>query len=142
MSTRRRSRVNNAALMGLLALISLASCKAIDTMPPDLPCREAGYAIAARTAECTGDTELGQARYDRFREEFTCIEWSPEDPMLTDTGATVHAEDLFSCAFTIRNVPCELEPELGDDLGAWLALDPGCTWVVDSGTAADSGGTP
>ena len=67
-----------------------------------------------------------------------CIEWEADDPALDGSGA----EDLFSCAFTIRNVPCELEPELGDDLGAWLALDPGCTWVVDSGTAADSGGTP
>lgn len=119
----------------LAALVLLVACAPITTMPPDLPCREAGYAIAARTAQCTGDAALGEARYAAFREAYTCIEWSPDDPQLTDTGALTHAEDLFSCAFTLRNLPCELVEELGDDLDAWLALDPGCTWVVEPAAA-------
>ena len=48
-----------------------------------------------------------------------------------DTGATIGPEDLFSCAFTLRNVPCETVKELGDDIGAWLNLDPGCSWVAE-----------
>lgn len=79
----------------LLPLLLLGGCDPIDPMPPDLPCREAGYAIAARTAECTGDAQLGQERYDAYRAEFECIEWSPDDPELMDTAGPA-AEDLFS----------------------------------------------
>ncbi|MFO0006047.1 MAG: hypothetical protein ACK559_33475, partial [bacterium] len=48
------------ALSGAL----LGGCDPIEPMPSDLPCREAGYAIAARTTQCTGDAALGQARYE------------------------------------------------------------------------------
>ena len=125
------------ALSGAL----LGGCDPIEPMPSDLPCREAGYAIAARTTQCTGDAALGQARYERFRAQYACIRWQADDPRLAesvsisgggglDTGGTPHAADLWSCAFTLRNVPCELEPELGDDIDAWMDLDPGCSWVA------------
>lgn len=110
-------------------LLLLAGCDPIAPMPADLPCREAGYAIAARTAECTGNVELGQSRYERYRSQWSCIEWSADDPLLLDT-ANPGPEDLFSCAFTLRNLPCEMVDELGNDIGAWLELDPGCSWVA------------
>lgn len=113
----------------VLPVLALAGCDPIDPMPADLPCREAGYAIAARTAECTGDAELAQKRYDAYRAEFQCIEWSADDPELMDTAGPA-AEDLFSCAFTLRNLPCEFVDDLGDDVEAWLSMDPGCTWVA------------
>ena len=115
--------------VGLALVALLGGCAPLDPMPADLPCREAGYAIAARTAECTGDNALGQARYDAYRADFECIEWSPDDPELIDTAGPA-AEDLFSCAFTLRNLPCEMVAELGDDVEAWLRKDPGCTWVA------------
>ncbi len=117
------------SLRPLVALAALAGCDSISPMPVDLPCREAGYAIAARTAECTGDIALGERRYERYRAQFACIEWSADDPALWDTG-NVGAEDLFSCSFTIRNLPCEVVADLGDDIEAWLSTDPGCTWVA------------
>lgn len=113
----------------LLLPLLLAGCDPIKPMPEALPCREAGYAIAARTAQCTGDVDLGEQRYDAYRAQFECIEWAADDPVLLDT-ATPEAEQLFSCAFTIRNLPCEVVDELGDDIEAWLSTDPGCTWVA------------
>ena len=113
----------------LPALLLLTGCDPIQPMPADLPCREAGYAIAARTAECTGDGALGQARYDAYRADFECIEWDADDPELLDTAGPA-AEDLFSCAFTLRNLPCEMVEDLGDNVEAWLSMDPGCTWVA------------
>ncbi len=112
-----------------LALLLVHGCKPIEPMPEDLPCREAGYAIAARTAECEGDAALGQDRYEAYRAAYTCRTWAPDDPAFEDSG--VHPADLWSCAFTIRNAPCELVDELGDDIGAWLDLDPGCSWVAE-----------
>ena len=106
------------------------ACDPIQPMPPDLPCREAGYAIAARTDACTGDSQAAQDRYDAFRRQYRCIEWEADDPVLLD-DATPNAEDLFSCAFTIRNTACEIVDELGDDIDLWMDLDPGCSWVAE-----------
>lgn len=127
-----RTPLRRGFFAGMLS--ALGGCAPIKPMEPDLPCREAGYAIAARTAECTGDGELAQARYEQFRKEFECIEWKGDDPRFDETGGP-EAEDLFSCAFTIRNLPCETVKELGGDLSAWLATDPGCSWVVKGGGA-------
>ncbi len=114
----------------LWALVPALGCDPIEPAPDDLACREAGYAIAARTAECTGNSTLGQDRYERFVKTHTCIEWSGDDPLFWDTSGR-EAADLWSCAFTIRNAPCELVAELGNDIEAWLALDPGCSWVAE-----------
>lgn len=134
-------------MVGTVGIVGMVGCgDPIQPMPEDLPCREAGYAIAARTVQCTGDAALGQARYDTFREEYTCLLWAADDPRLQDptvwdTGpAKPHPADLFSCAFTLRNLPCELVAELGDDLAAWLAQDPGCTWVATANSAGSGGG--
>lgn len=133
-------RAPRAAALGMLVPLAwtLSACDPIAPMPEDLPCREAGYAIAARTAECTGDAALGQERYESYRKTYSCIEWSPDDPQFWDTAGAVREvgpEDLFSCAHTIRNVPCEMVEELGDDIGAWLNLDPGCSWVAEPKSA-------
>ena len=110
----------------LLAALALGGCQLIEPMPGDQPCKEVGWAIAARTHACTGDVELANARYEDFSDQNDCVEWTADDERL---GA-VPPEDLFSCAFTIRNLPCETVTELGDDLDAWLALDEGCAYVV------------
>ena len=63
--------------------LSLAGCASLQALPPDAPCVEAGYAISRRTFECTGDAELANARFERYRREFECIDlpkWS------VDTG--------------------------------------------------------
>jgi len=111
-------------------VLALAACDPIDPMPADLPCTEARAAIAARTLECTGDAALSDARAAAFDRGFACIPWSADDPALSDTSGP-RPEDLFSCAFTIRNLPCETVAAHGDDLRAWLSEDPGCTWVAE-----------
>lgn len=112
----------------VLSLLVLAGCSPIEPMPPDQPCREAGYAIASRTLSCTGDAKLSQDRYDSFRKDFTCIEWETTDPRFdVDFGP----EDLFGCAFVLSNLPCELVDQYGDDLDAWLAATDSCALVVE-----------
>lgn len=111
-----------------LASILLVGCDPIDPMPPDQPCREAGYAIANRTLSCTGNAELSQTRYDRFRKEFTCIEWAPDDPRYSiDFGP----EDLFGCAYVLSSLPCELVDLYGNDLDTWLRTTDTCALVVE-----------
>lgn len=110
----------------LLALPLVASCAT--TIEPDAFCKEVGYAIAGRTQECTGDTELSEARYLLFEETYTCVEVDPND---TATEDGVKPEDLFACPLAIRNLACELVDQYGDDLDAWLATSPMCELLVE-----------
>jgi hypothetical protein len=109
------------------ALLLLAACHLVEPMPADQPCKEVGWAIAARTHACTGDVEAANTAFEHFEDETSCIEWEADDPRLDELGA----EDLFSCAYTLRNLPCETVEGLGDDIEAWLAADPSCDWVVE-----------
>jgi hypothetical protein len=112
----------------------LTACATLDVMPPDQPCLEAGFAIAARTEECTGDSRLAEARFERFDREYRCV---PSGPLHPDPR--VQSPDLFHCAFAIRNVPCELAVQYGDDLAAWLASSPVCAIVTAPRGASDTG---
>jgi hypothetical protein len=113
--------------LGLLA-VWMVSCSPIDPMPPDQPCREAGYAIASRTLTCTGNAELSQSRYDTFRKQYTCIEWETTDPRFTSEFGP---EDLFGCAYVLSNLPCELVDQYGNNLDAWLTTTDSCALVVE-----------
>lgn len=109
----------------MIALLLLA-CTAFREVDPDSPCREAGYAIARRTEECTDDTELANARYEAFEAGYACI---PMDVLDPEPG--VAPEDLYACSFTIDRLPCEVVLELGDDLDGWLASADACAYVVE-----------
>jgi hypothetical protein len=106
----------------------LAACSNLAPMPPDLPCREAAFAIAARTEECTGDVALAESRVDQFQELYTCIAVDTTDPAFD--GPAMAVEDLFGCAFSIRELPCELVEEYGDDLELYLLNSASCTWII------------
>ena len=104
----------------------LSACTLVAPMPDDQPCKEVGWAYAARTYTCSGDVELANERYDELTDQTTCIEWEPDDPRLDEIGA----ENLFTCAYYIRNLPCETLEALDGDVEALLALEPSCDWVI------------
>jgi hypothetical protein len=93
---------------------------------PDQPCQEAGFAIARRTEECTGDRELANARYEAFGRDWECIETRPDDPEFSGIAA-----DLYGCAATITSLSCDTVDEFGDDLSLWLTVDPACGYIVE-----------
>lgn len=105
-------------------ILLLAACAS--TLEPDDFCTEAGFAIAARTQDCTGDIALAEARYEAFAEAYTCVEVDP-----SDTAGVVLPEDLYACPLAIRNLPCELVAEYGDDLDRWLTASPVCQLLVE-----------
>jgi hypothetical protein len=120
--------------------LSLAGCASLQALPPDAPCVEAGYAISRRTFECTGDAELANARFERYRREFECIDlpkWSVDTGEVTKfleaegSGAALSPPDYFHCAFAIELLPCELVAEYGDDLSRWLEGSNACAWIVE-----------
>lgn len=117
-----------ALLSWSLLLSQLGSCLApnIQEVAADQPCLEAGYAIARRTEECTGDRELANARYDAFGSEWRCIATPPDDPAYRDIAA-----DLYGCAATISSLSCDTVDEFGDDLDLWLGVDPACGYIVE-----------
>lgn len=96
---------------------------------PDRACQEAAYAIAGRTEQCTGDAALADARFTAFQQAFTCTE-VPVESMGEDTASPISPEDRLHCAFAIRNLPCALVEEYGDDLERYMTASPMCATLV------------
>ena len=123
----------------ILALL-LGGCATLEPLPDTQPCLEAGYAIARRTFECTGDGDLANARYEAFEQQYECI---PIGDFFVDTGIVtkylqatdtadpgVFPPDYFHCALAIDGLACEKVAEFGDDLDQWLAVSNACAYVV------------
>lgn len=114
----------------MIALIALFGCGPILPMEPDQPCMEAGYAIASRTFDCTGDGDLANARMEAFLDHFDCVEiditQAPAEPNFDDTV------NHFHCAYAIDALTCEAVESLGDDIAAWLSVSPSCPYVVEA----------
>jgi hypothetical protein len=136
-----------AAALAVVAL-GLGGCRR--SLPEDALCKEVGYAIAGRTVQCTGDEALGNARFAAFEDDYTCID-VPVENLTQDTAAPVAPQNLYHCPLAIRNLPCELVLDYGDDLDRWLTASPVCAAITESGggsaadsasAAADSGGAP
>lgn len=116
-----------------------AGCATLHDLPREQPCYEAGYAISSRTFECSGDADLANQRYHQFQSEYECVpvpEWHL-DTGIAGTyiqggtgGVELLPQDAFHCAFAIRQIPCELVEEYGDDLARYLASSDACTWIV------------
>ena len=120
-------------------VLVLTACPSLSQMPRDQPCLDAGYAIARRTYECTGDTALGNERFEQFRREFACIDLPKyaidtgrvtRFIVATDTGATISPPDYFHCALAIDALACETVTEFGDDIASWLSVSDACPWVT------------
>lgn len=78
-------------------------------------CVHTQQAVAARTYDCTGDWELAEGRARR-------LEVSPN--VCLDADSTRRA-----CPQAIEALSCQEVASLGDDLGAWMAVDPSCADV-------------
>lgn len=114
-------------------LLLLVGCSSLRTVEGDLPCLEAGYAIARRTFECTGDAELANARYVRFEAEYECVVVDYpeiEEPNEYLVGEEGLPGDWFHCSFAIGELACELVDAYGDDIDQWLTASPSCSEVV------------
>lgn len=108
----------------LLALF-LLGCS--HPLPTDQYCKEAAWAIAGRTQECSGDIELAEARYLEFFEQYECVEFDIEDY----DSAPIAYENLFHCPLAIRALPCELAEDYADDLDRWMTASPVCAYLVE-----------
>lgn len=96
-------------------------------LPPDQYCKEAAWAIAGRTQECTGDVALAEARYAQFFEDYACVEFDIQDY----DSAPIAYENLFHCPLAIRALPCELVDSYADDLSLWMTASPVCRVLVE-----------
>lgn len=125
----------------LAAVVLLGSCKTLEPIDREQPCREAGYAIARRTFECTGDGDLANARYEKFRREYACIpipEYFVDTGEITkflqtsDTGNSgIFPPDYYHCALAIDGLACETVESFGSDIALYLASSDGCPWVAE-----------
>lgn len=120
-----------ASIAALLALAGAgSSCNR--SLEGDAWCKEAAYAIAGRTEECTGDNAAATARYEAFFDAYTCVDVPPES-LADDTAGAVAPQNLAHCALAIRNLPCELVEEYGDALDRYMTASPVCRLLVEGG---------
>ncbi len=113
-------------ILCLLGLV-VAGCKASWDLEASAPCDHAGFAIASRIHDCTGNASAANAAYERFTKRRCSL-----------SGGSARPEE-FACAVSIADVDCKTTRELGDDIDAWLLFD-GCPELF--GESADTGGTP
>ena len=111
-----------------LVVLALAGCAVVEEPDPLEPCLEAGYAIAYVSEVCSGDAEVGNDRYHRFEKDFRCVPRAWDDPELEAAG--IQVEDLYGCAFAIRQLTCETVDEYGNDIGAYLDVSNACGWIT------------
>ncbi|MFM2247496.1 MAG: hypothetical protein RL071_3570 [Pseudomonadota bacterium] len=121
--------MTRAAAVALGALLCVGGAACTRSLDGDAWCKEAAFAIAGRTEECTGDTSLATARFEAFFDQYTCADIPPET-MGADTAAAVAPQDLAHCALAIRNLPCVLVDDYGDQLDLYLSASPVCAAVV------------
>ena len=109
----------------LLAAGALAGCT------DGASCEDVGQAVAVRTWECTGDSELGFARAKRLRNDLACASGEDHDAIVA--GPTCLAE--------IDALSCEEVDAIGDDPAGWLVAAPGCADAFGPAPAAPATGT-
>lgn len=123
----------------VLASVGGAGCASLQALPKDSPCVEAGYAIARRTFECTGDGDLANARFESFQARYACIalpSWFVDTGVVTqvlepaESGLYLDPPDYYHCALAIGQLPCELVLDYGDDLASYLDSSNACAYVV------------
>ena len=118
----------------LLLLLGAPACAGFQPVADTQPCLEAGYAIAYITEACTGDRELGNQRYEAFRDQYQCVSTPPEDGVpgvnSADTGAP-GPEDLYDCAYAISELDCAVVEDFGDRIGQYLRVSPACPLVAE-----------
>lgn len=123
------------------ALLVLAGgCINLKPMPPDQPCKEAGYAIASRVFDCSADSELANATYERFDSEYACVLYDLE--VEPDPPESAFEQDLFHCSLAIGAMECDAVLACGEDLDCFLAQSPTCPLVVTYADGSALGSQP
>lgn len=102
-----------ARWLSLSCLVASVGCESVYDMDADEPCRQAGFAIAARTEACTNDGDLANRRYEALRDKYSC----------TITKAT---EADFLCSRALLESTCDDVAKQRDDYDAWFARHPRC----------------
>lgn len=125
----KTARSPSELLLAAFVVSLLLTCKGYEELEPDDVCQETGFSIANRTLTCTDDTELGNERYERFRDQYRCI-----------AKLDVNDGALFDCAISLRKLSCADVEKFGDDLDAWLAYGNGCDLVVENKSAPSDAG--
>lgn len=116
----------------LLALPALGCSHNLVELPPDQPCLDAGYNIAARTFECTGDADLANARFEVFRDQFRC---KPVD-VQTDP-----VDEYFHCSVAIGALSCDQVDRFGDNIACWMSVSSACPYIIEYADGRSLGGT-
>lgn len=119
--------------MMLGALICLRCDKPYREFETDQVCRDVGYAISARTLDCSGDEKLAQERYASFEAAYTCrvssLEFEPIDV-------------YYHCVYQISEAGCDEAERYGNDLIAWLSLSPACAQFLSGPGLRTADGGP
>lgn len=105
--------------LSVLALCAcLAACgESYESMPTDQVCRDTGYAIASRLLDCEGDTDLADATYATFREDYECLVRDlAHDPV----------DVYYHCVAEISGASCGQVRRFGSNLSRYLTLSPAC----------------
>jgi hypothetical protein len=101
-----------------------------DELPVNQVCDDAGYAISNRVYECTGDPDQANARYDWYKERFSCITtgWIADDDVSVVPDNDPRSPHVtYECVAAMRALSCET---VLDDAALDRAITEACAGVV------------
>lgn len=99
----------------------LVGCVAIQPLSGDDICDEVGFAVAAKTLDCTDNDALANRRYEQFQKQLTCTVVNPE---------RAPVDKYLECAVAVNSMGCETHLGFGEDIIRMVsASSPQCSRI-------------
>ena len=129
-------------LLPLFLLV--ASCRAQRQLTPDGLCADIGYALSARTWDCTGDADEANALYEELFEYAECrvvdytqdidSGWLGEERgetyFINSFGESITVGEAYACPAAAQSINCAATASARDALAALVEVEPLCSRVL------------
>jgi hypothetical protein len=113
-----------------LAVSLITACGGVDDFHDDEPCKQAGYAIASRTLDCTSDADLSDARYEALIASTRCVAGNLNTTEFKCNGDPHCGVNNFTCAVELNKVDCATVKAYGSDMRMWITHNGACTDIL------------
>lgn len=113
-----------------LVSLALAGCGGVSDFDDDDACKNAGYAIASRTLDCTSNPTLANERYLSMRRSTRCTAKSIGETEFKCGNDPKCGLTQFTCAVMLNKTTCAEVASYGDDIDRWLAHSGYCANIM------------
>jgi len=134
-------------LVFLVAVLPAVGCSVSEDLPAEEVCRDAGYSVANRLFECTGDADRANSGYDTLLDLGCRVSGFAKDELGASSlslegGGLVPVPEAYGCPADLRALTCDVIKSGESDASVWLAAAPRCAALFGSTPQVGAGGAP